>query len=68
MRCSLFRNASLMLVSMFIKMSVVDRYCLKPYWLSASILLDSRCHLNRLLAMFSRILHRILQLVRAIGL
>ena len=65
-RCSLFRNASRMLVSMFIKMSVVDRYCLKPYWLSVSILLDSRCHLNRLLTIFSRILHR--QLVRAIGL
>ena len=30
-RCSLFRNASHMLVSMFIKMSVVDRYYLKPY-------------------------------------
>ena len=31
MRYSLFRNASLMLASIFIKMSAVDRYCLKPY-------------------------------------
>ena len=66
MRCSLYRNASLMLVSMFIKTSVVDRYCLKSYWLCASILLDSRYHINRLLMLFSTILHK--QLVRAIGL
>ena len=38
MRFSLFRNASRMLVSMFIKTSVVDRYCLKPYWLGVSII------------------------------
>ena len=66
MRCSLFRNASRMLVSMFINISVVDRYCLKPYWLGVSILLDSRCHLSRLLMIFSRILHR--QLIKVIGL
>ena len=66
MKRSLFRNASRMLVSMFINLSVVDRYYLKPYWLGVSILLNSRYHLSRLLMIFSRILHR--QLVKVIGL
>lgn len=33
----LFGNASRILVSMFINMSVVDRYCPKPYWLGVYI-------------------------------
>lgn len=65
-RYSFFPNASHIPVSTLIRASVVERHCLKTYWLDARRLDVFKYHLSRLLIIFSRSLH--IQLIKVIGL